>query len=314
MNTTTTKSSFINGLFALLVSLIYGCSGPPVEYENSEIQERQKQQEEGIALASNTPLDIYPFDFGDIDRWSIAKTSRKLRKAGYIGLAAHPSRINDYLMSKPVKRGQLEIPAVYLKHDVSEDGFSIENHKEIIDAIADRGPILWVWFRDPKKQLTEKKVERLIVDLLEYADGRVRIALYPHSGTYFETAVAAFKMAEKIGNKENLGITVNLIHELRANRGGKKQLKTTFKKVKNRIFAITISGAQLNERGDADVGLIDAQDYDIKPFLLNVKASGYKGPIGILNHKLEDPEFYLPYTMEKWIEYSKDLNLYKNDI
>jgi len=161
-------------------------------------------------------------------------------------------------------------------------------------------------------------VEDWIKGIVEYAASKqVKIILYSHYNTYFPTTLDALKLVEKI-DSPYLGLSINLSHELRSDKG--PILKETFKKSKNHISTIILSGSNIeldrtspSTMNTSTVNSLEKSEYDLIPFMKLTKKYGSEVPLGFINFKMtEDPKIYLKKTMDRWVELCNEVGLYEN--
>ena len=140
------------------------------------------------------------------------------------------------------------------------------------------------------------------------------LVLYPHASFYIETAEDAIRVVKQVKRK-NVGLTVNLCHELMAGNGNR--LPQILDEVAPHIFMVTINGADKKEEcgplawtqmWGRLIQPLGQGSYDVYAFLKAVRAVGYAGPIGLQCYGLKtDPAVHLKQSMKAWKEYSARL-------
>ena len=275
--------------------------------------------------AQMNPKRLYTYDFGGLEKMEAGSVVEMLTALNYAGIVVGGrgttklKRLDTYLALSEKHGKDFEVFAVYMSHSFDKYGFSDKDHRIAIDRIAGKGIDLWIWGKDKNQDgsVTDDKVEDWISGIVEYAASKdVKVVLYSHYGTYFQTTDDVLQMAEKINNP-NLGVTVNLSHELRSEKGS--FLKQTFKKSKKYISAIILSGSNIEldktsngTRNSSTVKSLENSEYDLVPFVKLSKKYGGSLPIGFINFKLsEDPNIYLKNTMDKWIELCNEVGFYE---
>ena len=229
-------------------------------------------------------------------------------------------KLDKYLELNENNRGDFKVYSAYLAHRFDKYGFSDTDHRAAIDHIAGKDIDLWVWCkdRDQDGSITDEKVESWIKGIVEYAESKkVKIILYSHYGTYYPTALDALAVVEKINNPY-LGLSINLSHELRSDKG--PILEETFKKSKDHISTIILSGSNIeldrtspSTMNTSTVMSLEKSEYDVVPFMKLTKKYGSEVPLGFINFKMtDDPKIYLKNTMARWIELCNEVGLYKN--
>lgn len=131
----------------------------------------------------------------------------------------------------------------------------------------------------------------------------VKIALYPHAGTWLERVEDAIRVAGKV-DRPSVGVTFNLCHWLKV-EGSERDPLPVLRAAGPRLMFVTINGA---EGGDTQhmgfdklIQPLDAGSYDVGGFLAKVHAAGYTGPIGFQGFGIkDDPREVLQRTMAAW--------------
>ena len=140
--------------------------------------------------------------------------------------------------------------------------------------------------------------------------------LYPHYNTYYPTTIDGLALVEKFDHP-SFGIAINLCHELMSDKG--PDLKKTFKKAKDKVAAVILSGAILEldrtsvrTMNASTIHSLEDSEYDLRPYLKLIKKSNYKGPVGFINFKLSEPKEYLKKSINRWEELCEEVGLYEN--
>lgn len=172
------------------------------------------------------------------------------------------------------------------------------------------GGIFWLTVRG-RKVKDDAKVVELIRELAAVAEeAGVKTSLYPHAGFYVATARDALRFVKEV-DRRNVGLTINLCHELKAGNG--PELLQIVDEVKDHLFVVTINGADRTPKGqrlgwDRLIQPLGQGDFDVCGFLKKVKAVGFNGPIGLQCYGLKgDPTVHLTQSITTWKEYSARL-------
>jgi sugar phosphate isomerase/epimerase len=141
---------------------------------------------------------------------------------------------------------------------------------------------------------------RLLADTV-LPDG-VKIALYPHSFFYIETADDAIRIAEKV-NRRNVGVTFNLCHHLRI--VGERDIERHLARALPYLFQVSINGADSGETTQMGwnqlIQPLDTGTYDVGRFLGILRRLGYHGPIGLQGFGIKgDPRTNLHRSIQAW--------------
>lgn len=268
---------------------------------------------------------LYTYDFGGLEKMEVESIFELLTTLNYSGIVVNGrsdsslEKLDKYLELSEKNGGDFKIYAAYLAHRFDKYGFSDEDHRKAIDHIEGKGIDLWVWCKDRKQDgsVTDEKVEHWIMGIVEYAASKkVKVILYAHYNTYYPTALDALELVEKI-NSPFLGLSINLSHELRSDKG--PILAETFKKTKNHISTIILSGSNIEldrtsptTMNTSTVMSLEKSEYDLIPFMKLTKKYGSEVPLGFINFKMtDDPKDYLKNTMDRWVELCNEVGLYE---
>ena len=151
-------------------------------------------------------------------------------------------------------------------------------------------------------EAVEQLSEAEIADLAATSD--LRVALYPHSGFYVATTADALRLTKKV-DRQNLGATINLCHELMTDQGPK--LDETIREVAPYLFVVSINGADVKQPGyswDRLIQPLGRGDFDVCGFVGKLKAAGYRGPIGLQCYAVKGDKLEnLRQSIKAWKEY-----------
>ena len=130
---------------------------------------------------------------------------------------------------------------------------------------------------------------------------RVKLSLYPHAGFWAESVDACLRVANAVDDPD-LGVTFNLCHWLKV-EGSERDPLPVIKAALPRLNFITINGADTGDTRklgwDKLIQPLGRGTYDVKAFVANVRAAGYRGPFGFQGYaiKMESKDL-LKETME----------------
>ena len=127
----------------------------------------------------------------------------------------------------------------------------------------------------------------------------VEIALYPHHAFWLETADDALRVLAAIDDGK-LGVCFNLCHELRAAPG--VDPRPALRRCGARLFAVTLNGADLaGADWDTLIRPLDEGDHALAPFLAELDAIGFRGPVGLQGYGITlPPREHLVRSMAAW--------------
>jgi len=173
---------------------------------------------------------------------------------------------------------------------------------ETVESMRGSGTVLWLVMPNPTTlgdyEDTAIAVIREVADLA--ATAGLRVALYPHKDCYPATAEEALSLVER-AQRVNVGLTVNLAHELAAGNGAR--LPGILRRVAPLLELVTLNGAT-NRPGpawDNYIQLLGEGEYDVALLLGTLREIHYTGPIGIQFYGVKgDARENLEATMRAW--------------
>jgi sugar phosphate isomerase/epimerase len=132
---------------------------------------------------------------------------------------------------------------------------------------------------------------------------RVKVSLYPHAGFWAESVDTCLRVANAVDDPD-LGVTFNLCHWLKV-EGAERDPVLVIKAALLRLNFITINGADGGDTRklgwDKLIQPLGRGTYDVKTFVANARAAGYRGPFGFQGYAIKmDPKALLKETMEAW--------------
>jgi len=133
----------------------------------------------------------------------------------------------------------------------------------------------------------------------------LRVALYGHKDMYIETGEDGLRIARKV-NRKNVGCSVNLCHELMCGNGDR--LLEILAVCARRMTLVSINGADKDGKPNGFIQTLDKGSYDVLPFLRQLRAVGYKGPVGLQCYNIPgDITENLKNSMAAWKRLSGQL-------
>jgi len=245
---------------------------------------------------------FFAFDNG-IGRMTPDQQAQTLKKLGYAGIGYSgtgdlPKRI------KAFKDRGLRVFNLYV-------GCNPSNKKRPYDPklikamkqLEGTGVMLWLTVSGKTDDEKAAKVVRELADAA--AKHGVKIALYPHFGFYIATAPQAIRLVKKVDRK-NVGMTINLCHELKSGNGTK--LPEIIKAAAPHLFQVSINGADHKGGWDKLIRPLGDGEFDVLGFLKKLNAAGYTGPIGLQCYAVKgDQVKNLERSMATWKTYQKKI-------
>jgi sugar phosphate isomerase/epimerase len=215
---------------------------------------------------------------------------------GYTGLDHLPKRI------AAIKSKGLRIFSIY-------EWFALDKAEPIpADRLArlvqlkGTDAILWLTFIGdcPESEAVSKL--RDIAD--SAAKHELQVAIYPHDNTFVSTGKYALRLA-KLVDRDNLGMSINVCHELKAGNGDK--LQELVKDSIDSLFLVSINGADQVTYPNREknwqklIQPVGEGDFDLIPFLKQLRDANYTGPIGVQCYQIPgEIEAILKTSREGW--------------
>lgn len=221
-----------------------------------------------------------------------AKTLKELGYAGigYTGIENLTERL------KAFKSQDLRVFSLYVPcYPDRKDPFSPQL-KEAMKLLEGTNTMLWLTVQG---ESNDGEAARVVREIADAADKHgVKVALYPHYGFYIATARHAVRLVKKV-DRNNVGVTINLCHELRA--GNEPELDDIIKEAAPYLYLVSINGADRSGGWDKLIKTLDQGEFDVLPFLKNLNAAGYTGPIGLQCYNVKgDQRENLRISMQAW--------------
>ena len=247
---------------------------------------------------------FFAFDNGlNRGRMTPAQQAQTLKELGYAGIGYHG--VQD--LPKKVKAFAdcgLKVFNTYLGCNPANKERPYD--PKLIDAMKQlegTGMVFWLTVSGKTDDEKASAVIRELAD--EAAKHGLKIALYPHYGNYIATAVQAVRLVKKIDRK-NVGMTINLCHELRSGNGAK--LGEIIKASMPHLFLVSINGADHKGGWNKLIRPLGDGEFDVLGFLKTLKAAGYRGPIGLQCYAVKgDQVKNLARSMATWKTYQKKI-------
>ena len=235
----------------------------------------------------------------------IAKQAEMLAKLGFDGVG-YPLWLDENLDKnlKTLDDAGLRVFHLYASVDLKPGATPYDPRVEdSIRKLKGRPVTICLLFRgfppgDPRGEEPAVKILRRLGDVAAEAD--VRISIYHHTNDWTESLIHVLEIVKK-ANHPRVGANFNLCHWLKVD--GDKDYQPILRENAQKIFAVTINGAQIGS--DAWTGgliqPLDRGDFDNRQLLKTLCQVGYRGPIGLMCYGIPDdtPE-HLQRSMNVW--------------
>jgi sugar phosphate isomerase/epimerase len=233
---------------------------------------------------------------------------------GFAGVGWRPEpaeRLTAIL--KQVRERNLSLFAIYT-------GATLENGvlrwprlvEEDLPVLAGSNAVIWLTVGAqgfaPSDATPDAEVVEGLRKMAERAAGHgVRIALYPHKGSWVERIQDATRLAKKVDHPA-LGVTFNLCHCLML--GDEDKIPELLGDAGKHLFLVTVNGADRNAPHTSWKRLIrplDEGDFDLAGLLNLLSEKGYQGPVGLQGFGIScPPAENLSRSMGVWRRLQKD--------
>jgi sugar phosphate isomerase/epimerase len=236
---------------------------------------------------------------------SIPKQARLLRELGFDG-AGYPLWLDENLDTnlQTLDDAGLEVFLLYTTVNVNPNSELVDPRlPTAIGKVKGRPVTVCVLLKgfppgDPRGEAPAIRLLRRLGDLA--AKSNVRISIYHHVNDWTESLLHTLKIVEKTDHP-CVGANFNLCHWLKVD--GAKDYRPVLRQHANKIFAVTINGAQLGAETWTN-GLIqplDRGDFNNRELLATLREVGYDGPIGLMCYGIPDnTREHLRRSMSVW--------------
>ena len=234
--------------------------------------------------SENSPWPFFAFDNG-VGRgvWSPSVQAETVKKLGYDGIHYNYTNPKDFAAKNSACRATgVPIHAVYIYTFVNKPGKAYDpGIKQMIGMLKGSDTIIWMTLRDGVRGKQDAEAAGVVREIATLAaESGLKVSLYPHAGFYVATAEDAVRIA-KVVDLPNVGVTVNLCHELFA--GNSERLAEVVKTASPYLNLVSINGASPTPgKGPKawDTLPLGSGTFDTDAFLRLIRDSGYRGPIG----------------------------------
>lgn len=256
---------------------------------------------------SETPWPFFAFDNG-VGRgtWTPSVQAETVKSLGYDGIHYNYTDPKDFAAKNAACRAAgVPIHAMYIYTFVNKPSAAYDpGIKHAIKELKGSQTIIWMTLRDGVKGKQDKEAAEVVREIAGLAgESGLKVSLYPHAGFYVSTAEDAVRIA-KLVDLPNVGVTVNLCHELFAGNGDR--MDEVIKAAAPYLNLVSINGASpIPGKGPKawDTFSLGSGTYDTETYLRLLRDHGYRGPIGhqFFNVKGDDRE-KLGNAIESWRE------------
>lgn len=238
---------------------------------------------------------------------SPAAKAKLLKELGYSGMGWTPPGVSEMLTA--LDKEGLRMVSLYLGVRIGEGEPKYDPQlTNYVALLKGRGTILWLQLSSksdqPSSVAGDERAVVIIREIAGMADAAgLRVALYPHAGTWLERTQDALRVVKKV-DRPNVGLTFNLCHCLRV--GDEKLIPLLLPECRPHLFVVTINGADHEGGWDRLIQPLDRGEFDVAGFLAQVRRAGFNGPIGLQHYGVKgDARDNLSRSMLTWRKWTE---------
>ena len=261
------------------------------------------------AVGAAEPVRFFAMDTAA--RQAPPEAAAALAELGYDGFGGRPATARTF--AAEMGRRQVAFVNAYHVTKFSADAAELPaDLVQAIDALAGLDTTLWLGLQEVRLPVGLKAGpttgDTVVVPALRKAlvlakAKRVKISLYPHAGFWAESVDTCLRVANAVDDPD-LGVTFNLCHWLKV-EGAERDPVPAIKAALPRLNFITINGADGGDTRklgwDKLIQPLGRGSYDVKTFVANARAAGYRGPFGFQGYGIKmDAKELLKETMSAW--------------
>jgi sugar phosphate isomerase/epimerase len=258
----------------------------------------------GPSHAAPPEFELFAMDNG-VGRgsWTPARQAATLREVGFTGISynyTNPADLKVWLAE--LQAAGRAFRGLYFTTRLDRPQAFPDGIEEAVAALRGSGAVLWLTVQGPARpgERDAEAIRRIQAAADLAASAGLRVSLYPHQGFYLTTAEQALELTLRSG-RANVGVTVNLTHELAAGNGAR--LPEIIRLVAPCLTMVTINGAtdRPDLGGSNRIKLLGEGDYDVGAIVRTLAEVKYHGPIGVQFYSIKgDPDANLRATMSAW--------------
>ena len=183
--------------------------------------------------------------------------------------------------------------------------------KEAIKSLNGRETVvgLLISGRPPSTTQWDRQAVEIVREIADMAAAsKLRVALYPHQGSWLERVQDGVRVAEKTDRK-NVGVVFSEVHFFLCDEG--ENLKAALEAARPFLYVVNINGTDGNASKDLARVLqpLDRGCFDNLKLLKLLRKQGYTGPIGFHGYMIHgDVRENLIHTQQAWKRLSRRLH------
>ncbi len=264
------------------------------------------------AATDNGPRPFYAFcyDIHDTQKRDLAQQAVMLKQVGFDG-TGHVGLENITQRLETLDHEGLQLYLVGTSVNLTKPDEAIAQYKAAIPLLKGRPTLLYVVLSGyptgvPEREEVGIRVLREIADLA--ADQNLKVGLYPHTGDWVARSDHATAVVKKV-DRPNCGIIFNLCHFLRNEEPD--TMRDVLRAAGPHVVGVTLNGADLAGRGDADWGRLiqplDRGNCDLPALLSMLDEIHYEGAIGLMCYGIaDDAQAHLSRSIAQWRSFRRE--------
>jgi len=251
---------------------------------------------EDATLSAANPFFAFDNGVGREQQWPPAEQAAVLKALGYDGIGY--TGVERFAERQQAFRAQgLKIFSLYVPCSVDKPESFSPRLKDALPQLKDTGVVLWLTVQG--KANDDSNAVRVVREIADLAGASgVRVALYPHKGFFVATAEDALRLVRQAG-RTNLGVSLNLCHELAAGHGAR--LAAITRACLPHLFLVSVNGADHSGGWNELIRPLGDGSFDVAGFVRELRVLGYVGPIGLQCYNVKgDQKENLRRSMAAW--------------
>ena len=249
---------------------------------------------DGSAMLEN---EFFVFDNGmGRGKWTIEEQASTLAELGYDGIGYTGGTDLDERLAAFDKH-KVKIFNIYIGCNFSVEPSYARELTEAIERL--KGTDVTIWLTVQGQSDSDERAVRTVGNIADMAAASgLKVALYPHHGFYVADLDDALRIVRQV-KRDNLGVTFNLCHELRA--GNESRFDELLEEAAPHLLLVSINGADHEGDWDRLIQPLGQGEFDILPVLRKLQAIGYAGPIGLQCYQVKgDTLENLKHNIAEW--------------
>lgn len=240
--------------------------------------------------------EFFVFDNGaGRGEWTPDKQAKTLAELGYAGIGYSGTENLDERLAA-FRKHNVDVFNIYVPCYLDKEIAYSNELVEAIKRLAGTDVVIWLTVQGQSSDDKAIRIVREIADLA--AASNLKVALYPHSGFYVADIEDALRITQKV-NRDNLGVTFNLCHELMA--GSEAKFDELLERAFPHLFVVSINGADHTGGWDKLIQPLGHGVFDLNKLLRKIASLGYNGPIGLQCYNVPgNTEKNLEHNIDEW--------------